>query len=68
MSKFIEEFYYGNIDSQAKSTKQNQTVQKQMEARLPRHHRCLEMTIPQSLAVTAPFTQGSHEALAFCSG
>ena len=31
MSKFIEEFYYGNIDSQARSTKQNKTVQKQME-------------------------------------
>lgn len=31
MSKFIEEFYYGNIDPQARSTKQNQTVQKQME-------------------------------------
>ena len=23
MSKFIEEFYYGNIDPQARSTKQN---------------------------------------------
>ena len=31
MSKFIEEFYYGNIDPQARSTKQNQTVQKQIE-------------------------------------
>ena len=31
MSKFIEEFYYGNIDPQARSTKHNQTVQKQME-------------------------------------
>lgn len=31
MSKFIEEFYYGNIDPQARSTKQNKTVQKQME-------------------------------------
>lgn len=31
MSKFIEEFYYGNIDPQARSTKQNNTVQKQME-------------------------------------
>lgn len=30
MSKFIEEFYYGNIDPQARSTKQNKTVQKQM--------------------------------------
>ena len=30
MGKFIEEFYYGNIDPQARSTKQNQTVQKQM--------------------------------------
>ena len=31
MSKFIEEFYYGNIDSQARSNKQNKTVKKQME-------------------------------------
>ena len=30
MSKFIEEFYYGNIDSQARSTKKNKTVQKEM--------------------------------------
>ena len=28
---FIEEFYYGNIDPQARSTKENKTVQKQME-------------------------------------
>ena len=31
MFKFIEEFYYGNIDPQARSTKQNKTVQNQME-------------------------------------
>ena len=31
MGKFIEEFYYGNIDPQACSTKQNKAVQKQME-------------------------------------
>ena len=31
MSRFIEEFYYGNIDPQARSTKENKTVQKQME-------------------------------------
>ena len=31
MGKFIEEFYYGNLDPQARSTKQNKTVQKQME-------------------------------------
>ena len=31
MGKFIEEFYYGNIDPPARSTKQNKTVQKQME-------------------------------------
>jgi hypothetical protein len=31
MSKFIEEFYYGNLDPQARSTKENKTVQKQME-------------------------------------
>ena len=31
MGKFIEEFYYGNLDTQARSTKQNKTVQKQME-------------------------------------
>ena len=31
MGKFIEEFYYGNIDPQARSTKQNKAVQKQME-------------------------------------
>ena len=30
MSKFIEEFYYGNIDSQARNTKKNKTVQKEM--------------------------------------
>ena len=27
MSKFIEEFYYGNLDPQARSTKENKTVQ-----------------------------------------
>ena len=31
MGRFIEEFYYGNIDPQARGTKQNKTVQKQME-------------------------------------
>ena len=31
MAKFIEEFYYGNLDPQVRSTKQNKTVQKQME-------------------------------------
>ena len=31
MGKFIEEFYYGNLDPRARSTKQNKTVQKQME-------------------------------------
>ena len=31
MSKFIEEFYYGNIDPQARSTMQNKTVQKQIK-------------------------------------
>ena len=31
MSKFIEEFYYGNLDLQARSTKENKAVQKQME-------------------------------------
>lgn len=31
MSRLIEEFYYGNIDPQARSTKENKTVQKQME-------------------------------------
>lgn len=28
---FIEKFFYGNLDPQARSTKQNDTVQKQME-------------------------------------
>ena len=31
MGNFIEEFYYGNLDPQARSTKQNKTVQKKME-------------------------------------
>ena len=31
MGKFIEEFYYGNIDPQAQSTKQNKAVQTEME-------------------------------------
>ena len=31
MFKFIEEFYYGNLDPQARSTKENKTVQKQMK-------------------------------------
>ena len=30
MAQFIEEFYYGNIDPQARSTRQNKTVQKEM--------------------------------------
>jgi hypothetical protein len=31
MGKFIEELYYGNLDPQARSPKENKTVQKQME-------------------------------------
>ncbi len=31
MLKFIEEFYYGNLDPQARSTKENKIFQKQME-------------------------------------
>ena len=31
MGKFIEEFYYGNFDPQARSIKQNKAVQNQME-------------------------------------
>ena len=31
MGKFIEEFYYGNLDPQARSTKENKAVQKHME-------------------------------------
>ena len=31
MANFTEEFYYRNLDPQARSTKQNKTVQKQME-------------------------------------
>lgn len=27
MRKFIEEFYYGNLDPQARSTKENKSVQ-----------------------------------------
>lgn len=30
MGKFIKEFYYGNLDSQARSMKQNKIVQKEM--------------------------------------
>lgn len=31
MSNMIEDFYYGNLDPQARSTKKNKTFQKQME-------------------------------------
>ena len=31
MANFIEEFFYGNIEPQARSTKQSKAVQKQME-------------------------------------
>ena len=31
MPRFIEELYCGNIDPQARSTKENKAVQKQME-------------------------------------
>ncbi len=31
MGKFIDEFYYGNLDPQARSTKENKNVKKQME-------------------------------------
>ena len=30
MARFIEEFYYGNIDPQSRSIKQNKTVQREM--------------------------------------
>lgn len=30
MKNFIEEFYYGNIEPQERSTKQNEAIQKQM--------------------------------------
>lgn len=45
MSKFIEEFYYGNIDPQARSTKQNKTVQKQMEVLMLNDHSCIVANI-----------------------
>ncbi len=31
MAGFIEDFYYGNIEPQARNTRQNKEVQKQME-------------------------------------
>ena len=31
MARFIEEFYYGNIDPQARSIKQNKTVQRKWQ-------------------------------------
>ena len=31
MANFMEEFFYGNINPQTRSTKQNKAVQKQME-------------------------------------
>ena len=31
MANFIEEFFYGNLDPQARSTKENKAMQKQME-------------------------------------
>lgn len=31
MANFIEEFFYGNLDAQARSTKQNKDIQKQVE-------------------------------------
>ena len=31
MTYFIEEFYYGNLDPHARSTKESKTVQKQIE-------------------------------------
>ena len=31
MAKFIEAFYYGNLEPQARSIKQNQEIRKQME-------------------------------------
>ena len=31
MNSFIEEFYYGNIDPQAKSSEQNKKVQRDMQ-------------------------------------
>ena len=31
MANFIEEFYYGNIEPQSRSSKQNKTVQKEMQ-------------------------------------
>jgi hypothetical protein len=38
MGKFIEEFYYGNLDPQARSTKENKTVQKQMGVLMLNEH------------------------------
>ena len=31
MNNFIEEFYYGNLDPQARSSRQNKKIKKQME-------------------------------------
>jgi len=31
MPRFIEQFYYGNIEPQERSTKMNKSVQKQLE-------------------------------------
>ena len=32
MGKFIEEFYYGNLDPQARSTKQSEGITEQLKA------------------------------------
>ena len=32
MCKFIEEFYYGNLDPQARSTKQSEGITEQLKA------------------------------------
>ena len=51
MGRFIEEFYYGNIDPQARSTKQTKTVQKQMEVLM------MPMLAPTYLLPLLPWTR-----------
>ncbi len=70
MSKFIEEFYYGNIDPQARSTKQNKTVQKQMEVLMlnDSHLRMLieQITVTEKGGkLTVNFMQGGSHRIHF---
>ena len=63
MGKFIEEFYYGNLDPQARSTKENKAVQKQMEVLMLNEEFLTENLSGESKKKFLDFVNASYHCL-----